>query len=658
MNQFHHDAILSTLKAIDLIASDQDSFGTQISTSTSDVEAATTYTLCLKNLNGEETIVAAKVFDTPIAREKAWEPLNHSGTIQQISSLRPVAGNSSSHEAMIYNDGQWILAAFRECRMLSDTDPLPKPKLVLTGLAGYSRVYFFSLKAGGVNRFSIVKFDTMERLAAESEKIEAIRKRGNVPQEFVLPNPVQNPNVGVILYSAFHEAATYGQVIQLAEFLCRQVVQSPANVRAAFEMLFSALFRFYAGGRIENRFGQWSEVEENSKNWLTQLPEILSEHLPESKEWAHTDLTLTALGPVPGLHNPFRNLAHRLESSPGPLLYSWVHGDLQSTNVLVALGDGDAPERVAVIDVEKVAEDRPVVSDLARIEADFWRSVFTCIAPAELRPAFPNARDLDGAVLQALVCALDMLDGRPQRWPTVHPAVATLAAAVGQCVYDLRTRAWGILHYSTATTWYPKPYFHALLFYYAKAVLRPLVYKHPIRLQTVVLAAALTEETLRDMDAGRYSKELSFPNSWPSLNAFKPVPLPLEEPKVVGIKYVPFRTLDQILADKALPKLLKKAVMFVNEIERSTKLGKIGITDPGNFIIPGEKSTPFIERLLQDLSEKNLLDETNKLLNLLPEHDVRPENFPELRQMMEDCERLLEERKVGRARSTFPSADR
>jgi hypothetical protein len=657
MLQEHHDAILATLRAVGLIAADEVSIGTKVSESSSDIEASTTYILRLTGSVAGETLIAAKVFDTQEDRIGAWATLETTNGNGQADALYPVAHNLSSHEAIIFNDGRWMQAAFRDTNLLAQTDSLPTPKLVLTGLAGYSRVYFFSLRASGITRFFIVKFDTPTRLTAERQKIRSIRERGKVPQEFVLPDSELNTKGGILLYPAFQESATFGQVVQLAELLRRQLIPSPENVITAFKMLFDALLRFYVGGKNEDRYGDWSEVEEDTRDLVTGLPTILGNHLPESKEWTVDAARLTALGPAPRLHNPFTRLADRLRSQPGLLLYSCVHGDLQSTNVLVALGDRDVPERVAIIDFEKFGIDRPVVCDLARIEADFWRSVFTVIAPAALRDTFPNPQDLDVAVLQAFVCALDLLDGRPQRWPSVHADVEKLAVAVGRCVYDLRCRAWGILHVGANKNWYPKPYFHALLFYYAKAVLRPLVYKHPIRLQAVVLAAALAEETLSDMDAGRYAFELAFPACWPPSPRPKPIPPLQHELKVEGRLPEVRRTLVDVLTGGSLAKLLERAGMFHDDVERRTILRQIGLTNPGAWVMPREATPQFIDRLLYSLSDKNLLEETWNLLNLLPKHDVRPQNFPELRQILDDCERLFEERKLDRLRSGFPGAN-
>jgi hypothetical protein len=116
------------------------------------------------------------------------------------------------------------------------------------------------------------------------------------------------------------------------------------------------------------------------------------------------------------------------------------------------------------------------------------------------------------------------------------------------------------------------------------------------------------------------------------------------------------RTFDEICEDRMLPELLKSSKMFDDYSNRITLLDRIGMTS-GSFVIPNEMPTPFINRLIQALKARKLIDQAYNLLNNLPDYDVRPENFPELGHLQEDIRRLLDERRNDRSRSSFLAAD-
>lgn len=123
--------------------------------------------------------------------------------------------------------------------------------------------------------------------------------------------------------------------------------------------------------------------------------------------------------------------------------------------------------------------------------------------------------------LQALVMAIDKLD-RENREPRVqsrNPAVLKLAEDSGRFVFELRQVSRSILGPRGVAPYDPTNYFHALLFYYLKALSRPMVQNDPLRLRVVLVAASLAEQTLRDVKAGHYGKKkgkLFFARTWPA----------------------------------------------------------------------------------------------------------------------------------------------
>ena len=489
-------------------------------------EGATTY-FCMvpTRVQPAGELFAAKCVHSASDRSALWSQIEQYRQNKAHPALLPAEGNAPADGVLVFRDGDWAARVLGDLGILPAAAPLPQPLRVLSGIGGFSRLYLFHVGGQTV----LVKFDRPDRQAAEWASIGRLRSLGNLPPEVLLPFPRNAATDGAIVFPAFQGRTVYGDVWQLNELLIERLLTRYEHPQQAAERMFSALERLYQGGRDVPSARTWHSSHPELSGRTEQIAPLLAGSgvaLPTDEEtWEAAGL----LGQPLATANPLSRMTHRLGQLAGTLFLSRVHGDLQSTNVLVSLGRLGAPESLAIIDLEKFADDQPVVDDLVRIEADFWRSVFTEIARRHLvRFAPPVVRKL---AAEAFVLALDALDGRSPRVRPSEPEVSALAHAAGRWVFELRQRSWRIILPKGEASHWPRDWFHGLLFYDLKALLRPLVNQDPLRLRIVLLGAALAEETLRDMDAGRYDGGgLQFPDQWPPNGG--PGPAVLNSPPV------------------------------------------------------------------------------------------------------------------------------
>jgi hypothetical protein len=464
---------------------------------------------------GGERIVAARLSDDPGSLRELWREIELSRARGEHAALLPLAGNAEADGVAIYADGQWIGKALRRLGLLEGE--LPHPRRVMSGLAGYSRLYLFHLpgnRGGGLD--VLVKFDRPDRLRKEWEAIEAIRRSSLVPPEVQLPHLSNSYREdGVFVMPMFQNKTVSGEVMQLAQFLENQLLTNRAHVRDVLDLVERFLRRLYLDAAMDAGSLSWRDLNaELGRAAMDEVVQTLGAEGIAGYEDEHFGLRgLPAAGMCV---NPLFEVERRMKESTGRLLKATTHGDLQSTNILVALGSYAAPEEIAIIDIEKLAADQPVVEDLVRIEADFWRSVYTEIAGRLFREASEDERVR--AATEAMVLALDRLECRTRRIEAKDARVVELADAAGSFVFDLRRRAWSLLRGNQARYW-PRDYFGALRFYYLKAMLRPLVNKNRLRLRVALVGASMAEETVRAMEQGRITGEHDFPGAWEDYGA-------------------------------------------------------------------------------------------------------------------------------------------
>lgn len=492
-------------------------------------------------------VILAKVPRAESRVSELWQQVDHFRAQKVHPALLPLTDNQQRDRILVYADGTWVRKTLKRLKLIKARDVLRTPTRIVSGLAGFSRLYIFYIPARPP-RFSgttvLVKFDRPDRMRKEWEAVDAQRAAGDVPAEIILPLPRNTEKDGIMLTAAFQSMTTSGQVQQLNEFVRWQLLSNFNNLSTLLVLLKKFLKKLYLDGATKYEAFTWRDFNRELVAQFNELPGFLQKQkIPlslDQKSWTPPELA----GKSATLQNPLSNIEHQLQQETGRLLKARTHGDLQSTNVLIALSENQIPENIGIIDIEKLNYDQPVLEDLVRIEADFWRSVFTEIA----RDQF-SAEQVASHAMEAMILALDTLDGRKPRVQKQSQAVLELCNAAGRFVFAIRTMTWQLLRTPGENDYYPISYMVALRFYYLKSILRPLVHEDALRARIVLLGAALATETWSDMIAGRYPVQRTLLKQWNDLC------YPIAEPSLPSDGRPPRVTAEQLHSDScALPK--------------------------------------------------------------------------------------------------------
>ena len=466
---------------------------------------------------GKGRIFAVKVPGSEAIRAELWRQMNAFRRRKRHPALLPLPGNQAEDGVLIYDDGQWIAKVVGRLKLVSDGGPSIL-RSVVSGLAGFSRLYLMHLPDSGQN--VLVKFDRPDRLLDEWKSIETLRRAGDNPVELQFPFVKNVRSDGIMVFPVFQNKTLSGEVSQLNEFLIRQLMTNFKNVELVLDLMENFLQHLYLGGTRRYEAMLWQDFNQELTTRADEIRQMLSKAglIPNPTDERFTLPPFSTPGTFP---NPLHRREAHLGEQTGRLLKARTHGDLQSTNILVALGPYERPEELAIIDIEKLAGNQPVVEDVVRIEADFWRSVFTAIATNHFHGR--SEEELLNSTVAAFVLAADRLDGRPLRKPITDPEVTRLAGTAGRFIFEARKRIWGLLGEGSGPYW-PLAYYRALRYYYLKSMLRAMVTTNPLRLRVILVGAALAEETIREMEGGMYPGGRNFPAEWPesAIQAFQP----------------------------------------------------------------------------------------------------------------------------------------
>jgi hypothetical protein len=199
--------------------------------------------------------VAVKLPEEPEHLRYLWKEVREFRARGEHLALLPVAGNEESDGVLIYHDGHWIAQAMRRLGLLAEGAEVPKPRRVMSGLAGYSRLYLIQL-AGATD--VLVKFDRPDRLRYESQPIDAIRHSGRILPELQLPiRGNSQAEDGVFITQIFQNITTAREVIQLNEFLANQLLTSIEHIADALALLGKFLRGLYSDAYTDSGTTFW-----------------------------------------------------------------------------------------------------------------------------------------------------------------------------------------------------------------------------------------------------------------------------------------------------------------------------------------------------------------------------------------------------------------
>lgn len=481
-------------------------------------ESITCYFALPGSAASSDRVIAVKHVASPESRARLWHAIEAErraiGADRRGShALLPVMGNSPDHEVFIYDDGTWILEVFSKLKLTDEstkligpqkilklTDESTKligPEKILSGRAGLSRIYRFRLQQRHTSPTYIIKFNLPERSEREWNAIQEMRKR-NWLRDVVQPLTENRPDHDVIVYESF--APNASRVLSFDQFLKEQI-QNLDNVkeclnllRRALQELYSESYPFSPGRPWKSRFPELNEILLSSEGCVGLLTDLGYMADRESKTWKVPRSIASVSIP-----NPLLAVQFRMETECGVTRQAQVHGDLQTSNLLIALAEQDRPDRLGIIDVEKLG-DAPVVDDLALIEVDFLRMVF----PELVSDLVPSARSqgLDNVTLKMLVFILSELSGLDVDSIdalSLSSSESKFARGVVHFLFRLREIARPYLRREGYDDADPRQYFHALLFHHLRSLRWSHPRKNPLRVQLALIGAALAEQTIQSI---------------------------------------------------------------------------------------------------------------------------------------------------------------
>lgn len=292
--------------------------------------------------------------------------------------------------------------AIRELKRLQLCPPelSPLPYQTATGIAGKSAVLFFCIDAPGQqSRHYIVKFD--EELRASIEKSahalfrdfrqETVMNLGffdPVFERWISEHEHSSPNFCVYECAAnFSDNRTFQTLRDYLVDNIRNAELCIAALELTLENLLSlncsspachVLKDSYQGRAL--KLGDLSATISTDdykyvNNAISHLTLTLDR---ESHVFLLKDLN-TALS-----EKAFRETADRL---CGRTMIGPAHGDMNSTNAVIATGTFSVPKHSLMIDLSHFDSGQPVLRDYAKLEVDLWMQVLPQLLPAEITSA-------------------------------------------------------------------------------------------------------------------------------------------------------------------------------------------------------------------------------------------------------------------------------
>jgi len=434
-----------------------------------------------------------------------------------------------------------LCAVLRRLSLLGQTDELPLPYALKTGVAGKSAVYFLELSTG---KHIIAKFDKESRASAEWSVIEELETRDTI-LDSVLPISGNQKEDRVILYQDMGAAVPL--VVDFSTLLQEQFMTNINNCLIALKSTLNALSRFHdrEPGRYDYCVLRWIDIFPSLSASLNSddILEVLKSHL--------SALTFR-FPPLSGFTSGIDSL---LKSNIGWSRRSRIHGDLNLTNILFGLKEDNAHLRTFMIDLTLSKANTLSALDFARLESEFWHE------------SFVDLFDMNNANLSLAVFQIrDLLEGREQ---ALQASAPDYLKNVLRFLSLLRRRAFECLG-ANRPEYVMADYAKCLLFTHLSALKYSTVNSSPDKICVAVTCAATSYIWLRDIESGRYADGavnplLRPPRDYKDLHAPPPPPAPIDLENPEHIYVPPYCSLAVTFSNKTFPKG-ERALTTVTEI--------------------------------------------------------------------------------------------
>ena len=413
----------------------------------------------------------------------------------------------------IYNDGALILNILRSPHFRS----VDRPYDITSGIAGFSRVY--RIKAHRFTPYSpasdfYIKFNRPKKQEDEWKVIKHCRSQGfdHNLSCLILPKGWNKMMHGCVIYPTFGDEEHNGHSTSLRDFLLG------TSSRNQFEPVAALL-----GNALHVLFHRQQDLDDVPKHYKDPFNELLEADIklrvarawqkdPALSQLLDTEKNVKLVRGTYGVSDPQRKVDQLLleETSVGIKNSKWrhrgkielgrVHGDLQSTNILVWWSDVEppAPKEVKFIDLEKFkpAGRYPIVDDLASLEADFFFSIYPVWVKKYTKDAQLERKEQLRVGLDVLLYVLDCLS-EYERPKFEHPPDAdeNLVNMTGDWCWRLRDMACKLL--AGDKSFNLKRYHSSLLLHCLQHLSRRSVASEPLRPGILLLVASVVAEIIQ-----------------------------------------------------------------------------------------------------------------------------------------------------------------
>jgi hypothetical protein len=304
-----------------------------------------------------------------------------------------------------------------EARLIVDKDDprFGKPLRVLSGKGNVSRVYFYfipRIMGSDEGKEIVVKVDETQR--AEKEK-EAWAELEKIQIDRCILGPLHISTSGPIVYEAAQGFADLQRCIELETFLRERLAQDSNSCKKALRMVIDILKSLYkfSPGQMSSRVGvrsiKWSDefnklTSPSVSSRIKKTATTVAWQVAPEQGWGADFIRLPDLkGMNRLLPNPLVDYENRLNEDIGMVRLSRIHGDMNLNNcVLGYTFPGQSPKQMFIIDLAKSRTNAVTVSDIARIESEFWQEVYSDVVRKQ-------GGD-DAQALKGFVAARNILD--------------------------------------------------------------------------------------------------------------------------------------------------------------------------------------------------------------------------------------------------------
>jgi hypothetical protein len=196
----------------------------------------------------------------------------------------------------------------------------------------------------------------------EWDRIEAIQKLRAATFAAILPINNNRRDDGVMIFTHMTEGAGSGEFRTFHAYLAQQMEAAPDNCLMATKLALQLLQLLQSQRRRVNAVDGLPLMWGNAF-WNATPPEIdtIRRHLVDSGFDADGIM---------------REFLAALQRPCGMVTVSWIHGDLNLTNILVTLGNTYSPTRAYLIDLSHAFADRLTVIDYATLEIEVLAQIY------------------------------------------------------------------------------------------------------------------------------------------------------------------------------------------------------------------------------------------------------------------------------------------